>query len=81
MNTHKNARLTLIRRIEMVRSIADRGLTPAEAAAEAGVSPPTARKWLGRFLASGEAGLRDSSSRPRHSPREISPSKALAIVA
>ena len=80
MNTHKNARLTLIRRIEMVRSIADRGLTPAEAAAEAGVSPPTARKWLGRFLASGEAGLRDSSSRPRHSPRQISPSKALAIV-
>jgi transposase InsO family protein len=80
MNIHKNARLTLARRIEMVRSIADRGLTPAEAAAEAGVSPPTARKWMGRFLASGEAGLRDSSSRPRRSPREISPSKALAIV-
>jgi transposase InsO family protein len=35
---------------------------------------------MGRFLASGEAGLRDSSSRPRRSPREISPSKALAIV-
>ena len=80
MNTHKNARLTLVRRLEMVRSIVDGGLTPVEAAAEAGVSPPTARKWLGRFLASGEAGLRDASSRPRHSPREISPSKALAIV-
>ena len=71
MNTHKNARLTLIRRIEMVRSIADRRLTPAEAAAEAGVSPPRARRWLGRFLATGEAGLRERSSRPKHSPREI----------
>jgi transposase InsO family protein len=80
MNIHKNARLTLARRIEMVRSIVERALTPAEAAAEAGVSAPTARKWLGRFLACGEAGLRDGSSRPKHSPREISPSKALAIV-
>ena len=49
MNIHKNARLTLARRIEMVRSIVDQGLTLAEAAAEAGVSPPTARKWLGPF--------------------------------
>ncbi len=80
MNTHKNARLTFARRIEMVGDIAERGLTPAEAAAEVGVSPPTARKWLGRFLTSGEAGLRDSSSRPKHSPRQITPSKALAIV-
>ena len=80
MNIHKNARLTHVRRIEMVRSILERGLTPAEAAAEAGVSQPTARKWLGRFLAQGEAGLRDRSSRPRRSPRSISSLKALAIV-
>jgi transposase InsO family protein len=80
MNIHKNARLTLIRRIEMVRSIVERGLRPAEAAAEAGVSEPTGRKWLGRFLAEGESGLRDRSSRPKRSPRSISPEKALAIV-
>jgi transposase InsO family protein len=80
MNIHKNARLTLARRIEMVRSIVDLGLTPAEAAAEAGVSPPTARKWLGRFLATGESGLQDCSSRPKHSPRQIAPATALAIV-
>jgi hypothetical protein len=36
MNAHKNARLTFVRRLEMVKSIADRGLTPSEAAAEAG---------------------------------------------
>jgi len=80
MNTHKNARLTFVRRIEMVRSIAERGLTPAEAAAEAGVSPPTARKWLGRFLAHGQGALSDHSSRPKHSPKAISSSKAMAIV-
>jgi transposase InsO family protein len=80
MNIHKNARLTFARRIEMVRSIVERGLTPTEAAAEVGVSPPTGRKWLGRFLAEGEAGLRDRSSRPRVSPRSIAPGKALAIA-
>jgi transposase InsO family protein len=80
MNTHKNARLTFARRIEMVRSIVEQRLTPSQAAAQAGVSVPTARKWLGRFLAQGETGLRDGSSRPKHSPRAIASSRAVAIV-
>jgi transposase len=80
MNTHKNARLTFARRMQLVRSILDQDLDPAVAAAQQGVSAPTARKWLGRFLAEGEAGLMDRSSRPRRSPRSISPSKALLIV-
>lgn len=80
MNTHKNARLTFARRMQLVRSILDQDLDPAIAAAQQGVSAPTARKWLGRFLAEGEAGLMDRSSRPRRSPRSISPSQALLIV-
>src|SRR5690349_5135523 len=80
MNIHKNARLTFARRIEMVRSMVEQGVVPAQAAAEAGVSVLTARKWLGRFLALGEAGLRDRSSRPRSSPRAIAPAQALGIV-
>jgi transposase InsO family protein len=44
------------------------------------VSVPTARKWVGRYLAEGESGLADRSSRPKRSPRSIAPSKALAIV-
>jgi transposase InsO family protein len=80
MNIHENARLTVVRRLEMVKSMLEGGLTPAEAAAEVGVSPPTARKWLGRFLAQGQAGLRDRSSRPKVSPRRHAPEKALAIV-
>ena len=80
MNHHKNARLTFARRLEMVRNMTEFGLTPADAGASVGVSPPTARKWLGRYLAGGEAALADASSRPASSPRCISESKALAIV-
>lgn len=80
MNVHKNARLTFARRIEMVRDMVHKGLTPCTAAAVQGVTEPTARKWLGRYLVEGEAGLRDRSSRPKLSPRAIDPAKALAIV-
>ncbi len=80
MNIHKNARLTLARRLELVRDMIDQGFTPCMAAAVHGVSGPSARKWLGRYLAQGELGMHDRSSRPKHSPRQIKPEKALAIV-
>jgi transposase InsO family protein len=79
MNTHKNARLTFARRLEMVRQMTEMHVTPAAAAAAAGVSERTARKWLGRFLSGGSVALADASSRPRVSPRAIEPAKALAI--
>jgi transposase InsO family protein len=80
MNIHKNARLSLARRIELVQMIIDQGLTEAEAARCAGVSEATGRKWFGRYLAEGEAGLIDRSSRPKHSPRAIRAQTALAIL-
>jgi transposase InsO family protein len=80
MNTHKNARLTYLRRLEMVQDITERGMSASEAAAKHGVSAVTARKWLGRYLAGGAAGLLDKSSRPEKSPRAIEPHVALAIV-
>jgi transposase InsO family protein len=80
MIIHKNARLTLARRMELIKDILEGRLTLCAAAAAYGVSLPTARKWVGRYLAEGEAGLLDRSSRPRLSPRAISPAKALAIV-
>jgi transposase InsO family protein len=80
MNTHKNARLTFARRLEMVQDITQRSLSHGAAAAAQGVSVTTVRKWLGRYLAQGEVALRDRSSRPRLSPRAIAPGKALAIV-
>ena len=51
MNTHKHARLTYARRIEMVRRMTFEGISFTQAAAEQGVTLATARKWLGRFLA------------------------------
>ena len=80
MNTHKNARLTFARRMELVLDVVQRGLTPCAAAAAHGVSAPTARKWLGRYLAEGAAGLTDRSSRPKCSPRSLASRTALAIV-
>jgi len=80
MNTHKNARLTFARRIELVRDMTSGRLSAAEAGRAHGVSAPTASKWLGRFLALGEAGLKDLSSRPKISPAAISPQKALTIL-
>ena len=80
MNTHKNARLTFARRVQMVRDMTEGGLNACEAACRHGVTPPTARKWLGRYLAEGEAALADASSRPKRSPKAIEPAKALLIV-
>ena len=80
MNTHKNARLTYARRMEMVHDITERGASAAEAAARHGVSAVTARKWLGRYLATGPSALLDKSSRPERSPRAIDPQVTLAIV-
>jgi transposase len=80
MNSHKNARLTFARRIELVREMTSKGLAAGAAGLLHGVSATTATKWLGRFLALGEAGLADRSSRPKLSPAAISPQRALAII-
>jgi transposase InsO family protein len=79
MNTHKHARLTYARRLEMVQQMTN-GLNASEAADLHCVTPATARKWLGRYLAEGEVGLADASSRPARSPKAIDPAKALLIV-
>ncbi|MGI4845765.1 MAG: leucine zipper domain-containing protein, partial [Janthinobacterium lividum] len=69
MNIHKNARLTFIRRVEMVEDVLKSGLSDSRAAHLYGVSSATVRKWVGRFLAEGKPGLVDRSSRPGYSPR------------
>ena len=62
MNSHKNARTSYAGRKLLIERIAVMGLMPAAAAA--GISVRTARKWLKRFAQHGEAGLMDRSSRP-----------------
>jgi transposase InsO family protein len=64
----------------MVKELLEQRHTPGEAACAYAVSPGTVRKWLGRYLAHGEAGLFDRSSRPKRSPRSIGEARALLIV-
>ena len=80
MNTHKHARLTFARRHEMFRQMTERGLRATAAAFLHGVTPPAARRWLGRYPAEDEAGVMDASFRPKRSPRAIAPACALLIV-
>src|SRR6516225_8918404 len=71
MDTHKNARLTPKGREEMVRAVADRGMSKAAAAHQFNTTPKTVGKWVDRFCAEGVDGLRDRSSRPLSSPNQI----------
>jgi transposase InsO family protein len=64
MKLHANARLSLIRRREMVEMVIARHCSFAEAAAAAGVSCATCAKWVRRYRAEGELGLVDRSSAP-----------------
>lgn len=67
MNVHENARLTPRGRAVMVERVMSGDAQ--EAVAEAfGVSVRTVGKWVMRYRADGEAGLRDRSSRPYRSP-------------
>ena len=79
MDTHKNARLTPKGRKEMVRAVVDRGMSNAAAARQFNTTPKTVGKWVGRFCAEGVDGLRDRSSRPLSSPRQIPLATAEAV--
>lgn len=68
MRLHPNAKLTPTARLLLVDRIRRQGFPVARAAREAGVSRQTAYKWLRRFEAEGEEGLRDRSCRPRRFP-------------
>jgi transposase InsO family protein len=80
MTLHRNARTCPNSR----RLIADRvlggGWTLAAAAEAAGVSVPTARKWVRRFREQGDAGLGDRSSAPKRIPHRTPPERERAIL-
>ena len=73
MNIHKNASMTPKGRAHLVKEIARIGLKPAAAAA--GLSARTARKWQQRYVQEGCGGLFDRSSRPLVCPQRSCASK------
>lgn len=68
MKLHANARSTPYSRQLVVRRVLEEGWSVGLAAKAVGLSRKTARKWLARYRAEGEAGLADRSSAPRSIP-------------
>jgi len=64
MNVHKNARLTVHSRRDLVRRVLVERQVPKAVATAFGVTEKTVRKWVRRFQAEGDGGLTDRSSRP-----------------
>jgi transposase InsO family protein len=79
MKLHANARLSVKGRQLLVDRLAA-GWSLTEAAAAAGVSERTARKWRDRHQAEGEGGLLDRSSTPRSVPTRT-PEDRLEVIA
>ena len=63
MKLHRNAALSWNGRRGLVRSVVVEGSSLAVAAAARGVSVRCARKWVARYRAEGETGLRRITSR------------------
>jgi transposase InsO family protein/transposase len=80
MEVHANAKLGPKGRLVMVRRVTERGWSVAEAAAAAGVSDRTCRKWVGRYRLGGEAGLVDRSSAP-HTVANRTPERLVEAIA
>ncbi len=70
--THRNARLTPVTRLELVREV-EAGWPQAEVARRFRVSRPTVGKWVRRYREAGTSGLEDRGSAPRRHPRRTSP--------
>lgn len=81
MDVHKNARLTVHGRADLVDRILV-GHQPARQVAKAfGISIKTTLKWVGRFKAEGLAGLVDRSSRPHRLNRPTPDETVEAVIA
>jgi transposase InsO family protein len=81
MKLHGNAALGPKGRGVMVRRVVEEGWSVVEAAAAAGVSEQTCRKWVKRFADEGPGGLIDRSSVPRSVPSRTPEDRVQAIAA
>jgi transposase InsO family protein len=79
MKLHANAALSLNKRRLLVQRVIEEGWSLAQAALAAEVSEPTARKWVSRFQAEGEAGLLDRSS-AAHAIHNRTPEDRVGVI-
>jgi transposase InsO family protein len=81
MKLHANCRSCPKSRRLLVERIEEEGWSLRAAAEAAGLSERSARKWLGRWRAEGEAGLLDRSSAPKRVPSRLPADRLKAIEA
>jgi transposase InsO family protein len=81
MQVHARARLTPKGRLFVVRRVLADGWSPVAAAEAAGVAERTVYRWLARYRAEGEPGLRDRSSAPKLIPHRTPADRVKAILA
>src|SRR5215216_1941622 len=81
MKLHANAALSLNQRRRMVCRVVEQGWSLTKAAEAAEVSGRTCSKWVGRYLAEGEAGLLDRSSAPISIPHRTPEDRVEVIAA
>src|SRR5207342_404022 len=81
MKIHANARTCPNSRRLLVRRIEEENWSLMVAAEAAGISERSARKWLSRWRAEGEAGLLDRSSAPKRVPTRLPADRLEAIEA
>jgi len=67
-------------RLEFVVLATQSGLAFSELCRRYGVSRKTGYKWVERYRAGGAEGLQDRSRRPRHSPKQVSPTVAQTVI-
>jgi len=81
MKIHANARTCPNSRKLLIKRIEEENWSLMAAAEAAGISERSARKWLSRWRAEGDAGLLDRSSAPRHVPSRLPADRVQAIEA
>jgi transposase InsO family protein len=81
MKIHANARTCPNSRMLLVKRIEEENWSLMVAAEAAGISERSARKWLSRWRAEGEAGLLDRSSAPKRVPSRLPADRLEAIEA
>jgi transposase len=81
MKLRANAALSWAGRRLLAERVLVDGWTLTAAAEAVGVSVRCARKWVGRYRAEGERGLRDRSSAPRRVVNRTPDDRVAVIVA
>lgn len=78
--SYANAALTPRARLRLARLIVDDGWSVSAASKYFMVSWPTAKRWAGRYVELGPAGMQDRSSRPASMPTKTADQLVRKIV-